>query len=132
MINRIKCMIVMLVLVLLGCTGCGKEEKHLDFDEIASIKVVLPNETEERSVFDREKVKELLLQIEDITWEKAEEEYDEDYIGWEYKITCYDAKGQKKINMILCDETKMIYKNVVWNASDAKVDLTSFEALFQE
>lgn len=130
--SKIKYRMLVLALVFACLIGCGKTEKHLDFEEIASIKVLLPNETESVSVFDREEVQNLLAQIEEITWTKVDEEYDEDDNDWAYRIVCYDIKGEKRINLILCSESKMVYKSAVWEAEDAQVDLSSFAALFQK
>ena len=112
-------------------TGCQKKEQQLDFEHIVSIKV-LTNEKEKVSIFEKEKVQNMLQQLQDITWERRAEESVEEDDDWKYRIICYDSKGQKKNNIILCNENRIMYKNAFWDAEEGALDLSEYDALFQE
>lgn len=133
--RRIRYLTIFSVLLsaLFVFTGCGKEKKQFDFESVAAVRVFSAEQMELKEVLGIKKSQRLVDQISSIVWVEQEEEDTSEYTDWIYRIQCYDAKGEKKQNIYICSETRIMYKDMFWDAKgkDDALDLTEYEQLLE-
>lgn len=130
----IKGKIVIMMILLLSLTGCAKEEKQFDFSKVEALRVYQGDDQHYIEIMDTAKVQEIMKQVSDIVWqERGDAEVSAQNDDWEYRLQCFNRKGEKKQNIYLNSVSTIGYKSRLWDAEDeAVLDFTVYEEYFRQ
>lgn len=119
-------------MLLLGVTGCGKEEKEFDFSNVAAVKIYTVQEQSVKQILNQQQAQEVIQQIGGIVWEEQKDEDTSEYEDWIYRIQCFNSKGEKKQNIYICSDSRIMYRNYFWDAQEGSIDTDIYKKLFEE
>lgn len=131
-VRQLMLFFVLLSLLFVFC-GCGKEKKQFDFEKVEAVRVFTAQQADMKEVLGRKKAQRLVDQISSIVWVEQADEDTSEYTDWIYRIQCYNGKGEKKQNIYICSERRILYQDVFWDAKgeDDALDLTEYEQLLE-
>lgn len=124
--------VLTIIVLLFALAGCGKEEKQFDFDNVAAVKIYTAQEEEVKQILSQKQTQQLIRQIGEIVWQEQKDEDTSEYEEWVYRIQCFSPKGEKKQNIYICSDSRILYKDYFWDAEEGSLDMTIYEKLFQQ
>lgn len=131
--NRIICNIYLciLLLVTVSLTGCQKKEQEFDFDKVAAIKIYNSKDEDVVQITDIEQVRKVLDSISGIVWKVSKQDAS-NYDAYQYRIRCFDKKGEHRQNIMVCSEKRIDYNGKFWDAEEGELDLDLLKKLMKE
>lgn len=123
---------VVMIALLLFSSGCAKEEKQFDFTNVTAVRIYQGDDTHYIEIKEPEKVQELMKQVSGIVWQERKNSqtsiHNDD---WQYRLQCFNQKGEKKQNIYLNTTSTIGYKTRLWDAEDeAVLDFSVYEEYF--
>lgn len=124
--------ILVMIVMLLFMSGCAEEEKQFDFTNVVAVRIYQGDDSHYIEIKDAAKAQELIKQVSDIVWQEDKDAqtsiHNDD---WQYRLQCFNVKGEKKQNIYLNTTSTIGYKSRLWDAEDEEVlDFSVYEDCF--
>lgn len=120
------------IVLLFFLSGCAEEEKQFDFTNVEAVRIYQGDDQHYIEIKDAKEAQELMKQVSNIVWQEQKDTqtglYNDD---WQYRLQCFNKKGEKKQNIYLNTTSTIGYKSRLWDAeNEAELDFSVYEDFF--
>lgn len=121
-----------IILLLFFLSGCAEEEKQFDFTNVVAVRIYQGDDQHYIEIKDAGKAQALMKQVSNIVWqERRDAQTSLHNDDWQYRLQCFNKKGEKKQNIYLNTTSTIGYKSRLWDAEDeAVLDFSVYEDFF--
>lgn len=122
-----------IIALLFFLSGCAEEEKQFDFTNVEAVRIYQGDDQHYIEVRDVKEAQGLMKQVSNIVWqERRDAQTSLHNDDWQYRLQCFNKKGEKKQNIYLNTTSTIGYKSRLWDAeNEAELDFSVYEDFFQ-